>query len=100
METKPTPRDDAEPFFCARCAAELWPGRGNFYQITIEAVADPTPPTFTAEDLATDIRTRIEHLLAQMEDLSAQEALEQVYRRMILHLCGPCYRHWIENPTG
>ena len=32
-----------EPLFCARCAAELQPGSGRFYHVTIEAVADPAP---------------------------------------------------------
>jgi hypothetical protein len=93
------PSGDA-PLFCARCAAELHPGSGDFYQVTIEAVADPTPPEFTTEDLAGDIRARIEELLARMKGLSEQEAMDQVYRRLVIYLCGPCYRKWIENPTG
>jgi hypothetical protein len=85
---------------CARCAAALVPGRGDFYRVIIEAVADPTPPVLTAEDLAADHRRRIEELLAQMQGLSEQEAMDQVYRRLTLFLCGPCYRCWIRNPTG
>jgi hypothetical protein len=91
---------DLITLFCARCMAELEPGIGSFYRVTIEAVADPTPPTIPAEELSTDIRKRIEHLLQQMQDLSAQEATDQVYRRLILYLCGSCYRTWIENPAG
>jgi hypothetical protein len=26
--------------------------------------------------------------------------MDQVYRRLVLYLCAPCYRVWIENPTG
>ena len=44
--------------------------------------------------------TEIERLLARLEGVSEQEALDQVYRRRTLHLCGPCFRRWIENPTG
>jgi hypothetical protein len=88
------------PLFCARCTAELEPGVGDFFQVTIEAIADPTPPTVANEDLQTDLRGRIERLLAQMEGVSAQEAMDQVYRRLVIHLCGPCYHQWIENPTG
>jgi hypothetical protein len=87
------------PLFCARCAAELQPGAGNFYRITIEAVADPDPPDLSAQDPA-DLRKQIEQLLTEMEGLSAQEAMDQVCRRLILYLCGPCYRQWIENPAG
>jgi hypothetical protein len=97
-ETEPT--EDPEPLSCARCAVELWPGRGNFYRVSIEAVADPTPPTFSAEDLALDVRGQIQRLLAQLASVSEQEALEQVYQRRTLHLCVPCFRCWIEDPTG
>jgi hypothetical protein len=89
-----------ERLVCARCAAALRPGDGNFYWITVEAVADPTPPTISAEDLATDVRAQIEALLARLEGLSEEEAMSQVYRRLTFHLCGPCYRRWIEDPTG
>jgi hypothetical protein len=71
-----------------------------FFQVTIEAVADPSPPTVTDEDMAGDLREEIERVIAQLEGLSEREAMDQVHRRLTLHLCGPCYRHWIENPTG
>jgi hypothetical protein len=88
------------PLSCRRCGASLTPGAGNFYAVTIEAVADPTPPTFSAEDLAGDVRQKIERLLDQLKGLSEQEALDSVYRRRSFHLCGPCLRRWIEDPTG
>jgi len=91
---------DPAPLACARCGAELWPGAGNFYQVTIEAVADPTPPTISAAELAADVRAQIEELLARLEGLSEEEAMKQVYRRLTFHLCGACYRQWIEHPTG
>jgi len=88
------------PLICRRCAAVLEPGKGDFYVINIEALADPTPPTITQEDLERDIAGEIERLLEAMRDLSEQEALDQVYRRMAFFLCGACYRQWIEDPTG
>jgi hypothetical protein len=91
---------DEGPVACRRCGAELRPGAGNFYRVTIEAVADPTPPSLSAEDLATDVRRQIEQLLARLASLSEEEALAQVYRRLRFYLCGPCYRGWIEDPTG
>jgi hypothetical protein len=96
----PDAATEALPCFCARCALELRPGAGNFYRVTIEAVADPMPPVISADDLAGDLRQRIERLIRQMEGLSPQEAMDQVYRRLTLYLCGPCYRQWIDNPTG
>ena len=91
---------NAEPVICARCAAEVPAGRGQFYRVSIDAVADPDPPILTAEDLALDHRREIERLLAQLADVSQQEALDQVHRRLTLFFCVPCYREWIEDPAG
>jgi len=88
------------PLFCERCGAQLEPGRGEFYVIRIEAFADPTPPTITTDDLQRDTRAEIERLLAAMRNLSEQEAMDQVYRKMTLYLCNACYRRWIEQPVG
>lgn len=92
--------DDAEPLLCARCTAELQPGAGDFFSVSIEAVADPTPPAVTEEESAAEIRRQIDRLLVQLHDVSEREALDQVFRRLVIHLCGPCYREWIENPAG
>jgi len=89
---------DNDPLSCARCGAELTPGRGDFYVVRIEALADPSPPCFSEEDLKRDPRAEIERLIEQMGSLSEQELLDQVYRRLIVYLCGPCYRQWIEDP--
>jgi hypothetical protein len=78
----------------------LHPGSGDFFQVTIEAVADPSPPCISREDLEQDARGQIEKILSDLEGLSEQEALDQVYRRVVVHLCNPCFRHWIENPTS
>jgi len=86
---------------CHRCGALLTPGRGDFYVVRIEAFADPTPPDLTAEQLAAaDPGKEIARLFEQMADLSEQELMDQVYRRLVLHLCGPCYRTWIEDPAA
>lgn len=91
--------DDAPILFCGRCSRELHPGRGDFFEVTIDAVADPFPPSLAEADVDR-LRGEIERLLAQMSDLTAREALEQVHRRVVLHLCLACYRPWIENPAG
>lgn len=92
--------NDGWPIFCSRCRAELKPGEGSFYVVRIEAFADPTPPEFAEEDLRRDTRAEIDRLLSQLQDLSEQEAMDQVYRQMMIYLCAPCYRQWIEDPTG
>ena len=95
---EPHVRDDL-PLFCARCREELAPGTGDFYVVRIEALADPSPPRFSEEDLNHDPRAEIERLIEQMREFSEQELVDQVYRRLILYLCGPCYRRWIEAPV-
>ena len=89
-----------EPLFCDRCSRQLKRGSGDFYVVRIEAIADPTPPEFSEEDLLRDPQAEIRRLLGQLGDLSSREALDQVYRRLTLTLCTPCYRQWIEDPTG
>ena len=92
--------DDSLPLICHRCTAVLTPGEGNFYVVGIEAVADPTPPTVDAEELAGDLHDQMHRLIEQMRGQSEQELMDQVYRRVTLYLCGSCYPVWIENPTG
>jgi hypothetical protein len=84
---------------CAKCLKSLQAGRGEFYLITIDAVADPTPPTFAEGELAHDLRPDWRAIVAELEDVSSQEALDQVYRRVVIHLCNACFRRWIENPA-
>jgi hypothetical protein len=100
VTTTSKPSDDITPLACARCAAALRPGSGNFFCITVEAIADPTPPSLSAEDLAADARAQIDELLARLAGLSEEEAMKQVYHRLTFHLCGRCYRQWIEDPAG
>ncbi len=91
---------ESTPIFCGRCGVELHPGRGEHYVIRIEAIADPTPPTITEEDLQRDTAGELERLLEALRGLSEQEAMDQVYRKVVLHLCNACYRKWIEDPVG
>jgi hypothetical protein len=92
--------DEAFPLFCARCRCVLHPGRGDLYVVRIEAVADPYPQELTEEDRAGDLAERWERLVASLGDLSAQEAMDQVIRRTVLHFCVACYSRWIEDPAG
>jgi hypothetical protein len=78
----------------------LQPGSGNLYLVKIESFCDPAPPAFSEEDLRRDPREEIRRLLEDLRGVSGQEAMDQVYRRLTLYLCGPCYRAWIEDPTG
>lgn len=92
----------ASPLFCDRCLKQLVAGRGEFYEVRIEAVADPSPPDLDAE-LSSDpaeIRRRYEEVVEQLRDVSPAEARDQVYRRVWLTLCNRCYVAWIKDPAG
>ena len=96
----PPPSKDDVHLFCHRCGAELTPGKGNFYVVRIEAFADPTPPEVPGPDQCPDLAEEIERLLDEMRNMSARELMDQVYRRLTIHLCASCYADWIENPAG
>jgi hypothetical protein len=91
---------DGADLLCHRCARMLHRGEGSFYIVRIEAVADPTPPVIDGDESATDFATEWERLLDEIRGLSEQELMDQVHRRLTLLLCAPCYRDWIEAPTG
>lgn len=91
---------DEAPLLCARCLKTLVAGRGEFYVISIRAIADPTPPVFEPRDFAADLQADWRATVAALRDVSPQEALDQVYRQVVIHLCNACYRDWIENPAG
>ena len=88
------------PLLCTRCLKTLQAGRGEFYVVSIEAIADPTPPIIDCSDLDRDYRADWREIVAALKDTSTQEALDQVYRRLVIHLCNACYSDWIENPAG
>jgi hypothetical protein len=94
------PDADQSPLFCDRCSAVLRAGRGSFYVVKVEAVADPTPPAFTEGHLNRDVGREIDHLIHRLRDMTERELMDQVHRRLVLYLCTSCYRTWIENPTG
>jgi hypothetical protein len=80
----------------------LTPGRGEFYVVQIEAVADPSPPNLDSyEEQDNDsIRHRYEELVEQLKDVSEQEGNDQVFRRLTITLCKDCFQTWFENPAG
>lgn len=88
------------PLFCNRCGAELRPGSSDFFVVRIEAFADPSPPILSLEEAAAHAKQRMQELVEQLNHTSERELMDQVYRRLTINLCNPCYRIWIENPAG
>ena len=92
---------DHMALLCHRCGVELTPGAGNFYFVRIEAFADPTPPTLSADQInAADLNAEFSRVLEEMRHMTERELMDQVYRSLTIHLCGSCYRRWIEDPAG
>jgi hypothetical protein len=68
--------------------------------VSIVAVADPSPPVFTQEDLVRNVQLEITLLVNSMRNLNEEEAQDQVFKRVAFHLCTACYANWIKDPTG
>jgi hypothetical protein len=85
---------------CKRCSKEVHPGRGDYYLVRIDTVADPQPPIITQEDLDQDVGAEIERLIRLMKSMSEQQLERQVFRQKVIYLCVPCYNRWIEIPVG
>lgn len=100
QESSPDAIFEGAPCICRRCGGLLTPGRGEFYVVEVEGYAENSPPVITAEDLGKDHGAEMERLAEEMEEMSAQEMMDQVHRHMTFFLCAACYREWIENPTG
>jgi hypothetical protein len=92
--------NDESPLFCAKCLIKLVPGQGDFFVVRIDAVADPTPPTFSEEDLQRDHRGNFNSLVEQLADFSERELMDQVHRKTVIHLCNSCFNDWFEDPVG
>jgi len=82
---------------CDRCLCQVEEGKGAFFQVTIDAIADPTPPNLDGLE-GEDPGAAYRRLLEKLRRLSEREAMEQVHRRRIFNLCIPCLDAWLESP--
>lgn len=94
------PAPATPPLLCSRCGATLGLGRGECYLVDVRAVADPSPPVITGDDLSHDAAREIERLLTRLRGLSERELVAQVYRRRLFCLCNGCYARWSADPFG
>ena len=85
---------------CTRCSKEVHPGRGDYYLVRIDAVADPQPPIITQEDFDQDVGAEIERLIRRMKSMGEQQLERQVFCQKVIYLCVPCFNYWIEKPVS
>ncbi len=86
---------------CARCLETVCEGRGEFFEVRIVAVADPSPPILDPlpqPGSYAEIEAE-QQLRDALHDMSAQEAQDQVHRHVTLSLCNRCFHDWIEDPA-
>ena len=68
--------------------------------VRIEAFADPTAPDVSIGQSHCDPGEEIDKLIEQTRHMSERELMDQVHRRLTVHLCMSCYQRWIEDPVG
>ena len=85
---------------CQKCGELLTPGRGDFYVVNVESYAEASSPVITVADLAKDHAAEMQRIVEELKEISPQEAMDGVHRQLTFFLCRPCYKVWIENPTG
>lgn len=90
------------PCLCDRCLKELVGGRGEYYEIDIDAKVDSTPPILDSpRSLSRDeMDEQWCKVIEQLESTPQVDAENQVHCRRRILLCGPCFQIWIENPAG
>lgn len=93
----PSGLTSSDPLFCA-CCNQLLPPDRPICRVNIDALIDMAPES--VEHDAKDLRREIEKTLKELSSLSAQEAMDDVTRKLTLFFCLPCFRTWIEDPAA
>jgi hypothetical protein len=83
---------------CDGCGAPLLVESDVRYEVKIEVKAAYDPLEITEDDLAKDHRAEMARIIAQLQHLSEQEAMDQIYRAFRFDLCTPCQRKYLKAP--
>ena len=85
---------------CARCSCVLISGKHAFFEIKIEAIADPgTPDLADLDEAYDDPKQAYLDLISELENVSPQEAMDGVAASRVIFLCGKCFPGWMERPA-
>ena len=85
-------------FTCDRCGKGLLREESVRYELRIDVRAAYDPLELTSKDLARDLRGKADRLARDLENLSAEEAQDQVHRAFRFDLCPPCQKAYLKDP--
>lgn len=85
---------------CDRCDKTLLLDDTVRYEVRMIVRAAYDPMEITQDDLDKSTTTDWESLLAELENLSEEEAQDQVYRELAFDLCPSCQQLFLKAPLG
>jgi len=84
---------------CDRCGAGLLLDAPVRYEVRIEVKSAYDPLEITTEDLA-DASKKLREAVDAVRGLTAEEAMDEVYREFRFDLCRTCQKQFIKAPLG
>ena len=87
-------------FTCDLCGKTLLAEEDTRYVVKIEVYAAYDPMEICGDDLREDHDDEIQGLLAQMEDMDAEDLEDQVYKTFRFDLCPECHEAYLKDPLG
>ena len=85
---------------CDRCGKNLLIDEKVRYTVRIEVFAAYDPMELTDDDLEQDHDAEIKRLLEKINGLDEKDLMDSVYRRIVLDLCPPCQKAYLQDPLG
>jgi hypothetical protein len=83
---------------CDRCGKALLVGEPARYEVSITVKAAYDPMEITREDLERDTHAEMKRLLERMKDVSAEAAMDEVFREFRFDLCMGCQKEYLKAP--
>jgi hypothetical protein len=85
------------PLYCDGCGKEVHGGRGDYYAVSIVAVADPMPPVITDEEREADVSREIRRLIERLKGRKAEDLANEVVEEVSLRFCLVCFADWMDK---
>jgi hypothetical protein len=85
-------------FTCDMCGKTLLADEDTRYVVKIEVYSAYDPMEIGTDDFEADHSDEIRDLLAEMEDMEAEEVEDQVYKTFRFDLCQACHEAYLKDP--